>query len=988
MAGVARKFGVAGFLLSVGLACTQLFGDSRKNTLAPVPKKPPTTTGTLNPMPGLAEAAVCAAGAYQCSGPLLQTCADDLKSWVTVQRCAGSALCQVNPPLCLAAACGTDEMTCAGAVLQKCNAERTGWDIFDTCLSPAHCNADLRQCLPEPCTPGARRCDRSDADLSPVLEVCKDDRSDWAPLDACVTRELCDQTLTGGGTPGGLVLGSDGMVQVEATSTPATVVSCNLPACAVGEVRCEGARLEYCSEGRTGWLTAEECASEALCTGSLNNVTAAGVPACLPPVCGAGTHRCTETGVLQVCSEDRTGFRDQEQCIGAPFCNAVLADQGQAGCRDAPCEAGQMQCNGAQIQVCGADRTGLDDVGAPCESAALCNADDPSNAFCEPPVCHRGATAGDEFHCEGAQLQRCNESLTIYDTIQTCVTAALCDASQRFNGCKTPACQPGQHACNGGFLQTCNADQTGFENTENCGSQAQCDANAGRCADPCEPGSNRCNDATGDLETCRDRLTGWQPIADCPNVALCDLANRRCDICLGGQFSCADNQLRQCSNDGGSFSRQNIGPECASLPNNQGVGVRACQNNQVVVNACPKGCTNGRCNECQGNETQCVGNNQIRRCVNGFFGAPTSCSDGNACNGTETCQNNQCTGSPAPNCNDNNPCTSDSCVAANGCQFNPFSGGGQCINNGAQVQACVNGQLQTSNCTGFGCNNARCNNCNQGACANGRQFQTCDNGQLSAPRDCPSGQVCQGGGNCLFNCQQLNCNDNNPCTDDNCNAQQGCVHSNNNASCSDGNACNGNETCGGGRCNGGTPPNCNDNNGCTNDSCNAQQGCVHSPVTCPGGQTCQNGACGFNCAQQNCNDNNGCTNDSCNAQQGCVHSNNNNSCSDGNICNGEEACQNGSCQTVAFISCNDGDDCTDDQCVPFQGCVHNQSQALECTPCGGNFCSGNTWFECQAGRVVRSRDCNQVAGQPGPNGIISGICSPECACGDGCIIFE
>src|SRR5687767_15590498 len=102
MASVARKFGVAGFLLSVGLACTQLFGDGRKNTLAPPPAKPPMTAATLNPMPAPAQSAACTAGAYQCSGALLQTCADDLMSWVTEQRCAGAALCQVSPAQCLA----------------------------------------------------------------------------------------------------------------------------------------------------------------------------------------------------------------------------------------------------------------------------------------------------------------------------------------------------------------------------------------------------------------------------------------------------------------------------------------------------------------------------------------------------------------------------------------------------------------------------------------------------------------------------------------------------------------------------------------------------------------------------------------------------------------------------------------------------------------------------------------------------------------------
>ncbi|MEO8180593.1 MAG: hypothetical protein ABI895_17295, partial [Deltaproteobacteria bacterium] len=565
MAGLARRAGIVGLVFSVGIACTQLFGE-KQNTLAPTNTgKAPSIATALQPGTAAGPEEICTTGQMRCDGAQLQTCADDRTSWVTVKRCGATALCQPNPATCLAATCNADEMTCSGAVLQKCNADRTGWNVFDTCLSPAHCNADLRQCLTEPCTPGERRCDRSETDQSPVLDACRDDRMDWAPLDACVTRELCDQTLTSS-SPGGLVVGSDGMLEVAAPSTPETVLKCNLPACAVGEVRCEGARLEFCSEGRTGWITAEECASEALCAGSLSNISNTGTPVCLAPACATGQHQCAGAGVLQVCSEDRTGFRDLETCIGAPFCNAVLADQGQAGCRDAPCEAGQMQCNGAQIQVCKDDRTGLDDSGAPCESAALCNADDPSNAFCDDPVCRRGATSGNEFRCQGAELQRCNESLTVYDTIQTCVTAALCDATQRFNGCKAPVCQPSQHTCNNGFLQTCNADQTGFDNTENCGSQAQCDANAGRCADPCEPGATRCNSATGDLERCNDRLTGWQPIADCQSLALCDEANGRCNICFGGAFSCADNQLRQCAADGRTFSRQNIPAECAAAP--------------------------------------------------------------------------------------------------------------------------------------------------------------------------------------------------------------------------------------------------------------------------------------------------------------------------------------------------------------------------------------------------------------------------------------
>jgi len=942
---LGRKIGIVGLVLGWGVACTQLFGDERQNTLAPVAR--PNLPGTALPQPGQPGViAVCDAGVVRCEGALLQVCADDGSSWVTTQRCAAAALCQANPATCLAATCSTEEMTCSGSVLQKCNAERTGWDLFATCLSPAHCNAGQRQCLPEPCTPGERRCDRSETDQSPVLEVCRDDRQDWGALDACVTRELCDQTLTSGGAAAP-VPSPEGMVQVQLPGTPAAVVSCLAPACAVGEVRCEGARLEFCSEGRTGWNVAEECASAALCEASRASAGLTGTPQCLPPVCGVGQHQCTATGVLQVCSDDRTGFVDQEACIGPPFCNAVLADQGEAGCRDAPCEAGVMQCNGAQIQVCRDDRTALDDTGAPCESAALCNADDPTNAFCDDPVCRRGATSGNEFRCDGAQLQRCNESLTVYDTLQTCVTPELCDASQRANGCKTPACQPGQHACSGGFLQTCNAGQTAFENTENCGSQAQCDANAGRCADPCEIGSQRCNATTGDLEQCNDLLTGWQPIADCPNVQLCDLQNGRCDICFGGQFSCADNQLRQCAADGGTFSRQNIPPECAPLPNNAGVGVRGCQNNAVVVTPCQFGCANGVCFQCQPNTSQCINGNQIRRCnADGTFGATTSCVDGNQCDGAETCnpQTNACTtAGTALNCNDGNRCTNDSCNTnpGGGCVFAAVANNQQCAAN-ALLQRCVNGQPADVQCNAqLGCLANQCATCGQNTCENG-QRRVCTNGQLGAGQNCAQGQVCQGAGNCVFNCAQLTCADGNPCTDDGCNAQQGCVFTNDNTNnCSDNNACTGNEVCQNGACS--NPPNLTDGTGCggTNICLGGQ---CRAPVCTPNVTTqCLNGV------PQRCN-----------------------------------------ATGTAFVNtqptCDDDDDCTRDVCDAQNAtCTHNPITTGACAPTPPPFCTANVTTRCTNGALEICNGSGTAFQQANPLSSSLGICNANNTQGTRCV---
>jgi uncharacterized repeat protein (TIGR01451 family) len=54
-------------------------------------------------------------------------------------------------------------------------------------------------------------------------------------------------------------------------------------------------------------------------------------------------------------------------------------------------------------------------------------------------------------------------------------------------------------------------------------------------------------------------------------------------------------------------------------------------------------------------------------------------------------------------------------------------------------------------------------------------------------------------------CVNVNCGDNNLCTDDNCNPAFGCVHANNVASCDDGDPCTAGDVCGGGACQTGAP---------------------------------------------------------------------------------------------------------------------------------------------------------------------------------------
>ncbi|HTM21334.1 MAG TPA: M36 family metallopeptidase, partial [Kofleriaceae bacterium] len=162
------------------------------------------------------------------------------------------------------------------------------------------------------------------------------------------------------------------------------------------------------------------------------------------------------------------------------------------------------------------------------------------------------------------------------------------------------------------------------------------------------------------------------------------------------------------------------------------------------------------------------------------------CSDGDACNGVETCAAGVCSAGTAPDCDDGNVCTTDSCAPASGCAHAPVADGTSC------VDATVCNGTET---------------CQSGVCTAG------------APPTCDDGNVC---------------------TSDTCDAVTGCATTPvlDGTPCGDGNVCNGGETCEAGGCAAGTPLNCDDGDPCTADSCDAVTGCAHTPVSCTGPATC------------------------------------------------------------------------------------------------------------------------------------------------------
>ncbi len=327
----------------------------------------------------------------------------------------------------------------------------------------------------------------------------------------------------------------------------------------------------------------------------------------------------------------------------------------------------------------------------------------------------------------------------------------------------------------------------------------------------------------------------------------------------------------------------------------------------------------------------------------------TGCDDGDACSQADACAAGVCTGQKL-DCDDKNPCTGDVCNPKSGCTHLPVPGpcndGNLCtVNDNCAAGICVPGKTKNCNdasvCTKDSCKVAT------GACANDPgpfDGTSCDaDGSLCTVADaCVSG-VCTPGA-------KANCDDGNPCTADLCNVATGCKNSPITGTCNaDDNACT-IDLCVSGVCTAGTAKVCNDGNPCTADSCGVSTGlCVFAPV--PDGNGCN--ADGSLCTDQDfcksgictpgptldCDDGNVCTTDQCLAPTGCIHDPNSGPCdADGSDCTANDSCSNTVCTAGTKLDCDDKNVCTNDACDLATGCTHTDN-TLTCDD--GDDCTQN-----------------------------------------------
>lgn len=225
--------------------------------------------------------------------------------------------------------------------------------------------------------------------------------------------------------------------------------------------------------------------------------------------------------------------------------------------------------------------------------------------------------------------------------------------------------------------------------------------------------------------------------------------------------------------------------------------------------------------------------------------------DGDPCT-QDACANWQCVKGPVKDCNDGNDCTDDKCGSDGKCASSAMtdgsvcaSGVGQCaIGATCQSGACKSGPAVSCDdnepCTNDSCSPAT-------GCKHVANTLPCDDGDACTTNDSCAPGGCTG---VLFDCD-----DGNVCSDDGCDAVAGCVHSDNTQSCSDPAHCPAAGVCNAGKCVAGglncddgyactidtcvansciiAQNTCDDKNPCTVDSCDPAAGCIHTVVCVP-----------------------------------------------------------------------------------------------------------------------------------------------------------
>jgi hypothetical protein len=392
----------------------------------------------------------------------------------------------------------------------------------------------------------------------------------------------------------------------------------------------------------------------------------------LGDACAAGL--CVP-GVQVVCNDSNPCTDDSCQpdsgCQFVP--NLEVCDDGNACtgtdlCTNGTCLGGTpLECD--DLNLCTTDS--CDPVqgcvhvfnSVPCEDGDACTAGD----TCAGGVC----SSGKAVVCNDNNLCT-DDSCTMAGDCQFLPNQESCDDGNfctLVDGCAEGACVGTQGPdCNDDNLCTTDVCDPGQGCVHQLNESPCDDGNLCTSGDHCHLGGClgglqiSCNDSN----VCTDDICS--PDTGCvftPNSDGCDDGNA-CTIgdnCLAG--SCKPNEMMLC-NDDHVCTDDSCNPDSGCVY----------ENNAAPCNDFDKCTTDDICDSgiCGGESVVCNDSNSctddscesLQGCV--FKHNEAQCNDGNACTEGDQCGNGLCLGATPTNCDDNSPCTIDSCLPLSGCK--------------------------------------------------------------------------------------------------------------------------------------------------------------------------------------------------------------------------------------------------------------------------------------------------------------------------------
>jgi hypothetical protein len=871
---------------------------------------------------------VCAAGTTACTSGKL-ACNQNVQP--SAQQCNG-----------LDDDCNgvTDEgCTCLNGATQPCYSGAPATQHVGACHDGVQTCAGGQwgACVGE-ALPGAETCDGLDNDCNGQVDEGLGTLSCGVgqcgrTVAACVNGQA--QTCVPGApsveTCDGLDNDCDGVVD---NGNPGAEQACStghLGVCAAGTTACVAGHLACNQNVQPSAETCDGLDND--CDGAIDNGNPGGNQACSTGhlgVCAAGTTVCS-SGQLS-CSQNVQP--SAETCDGLDNDCDGVADNGNPGGNQA-CSTGAQGVCSAGTTACSAGHLACNQNVQP--SAQLCNGlDENCNG-----VVDEGCT------CLNGTTQACYSGAAGTQNVGVCRGGTQTCAGGNWGACVGQVL-PSAETCDG-LDNNCNGQVDDGLGTLSCG-VGQC----GRTVAACAGGhANTCNPGAPSAETCDGLDNDCDGVVDNGNPG----GNQACStgllgVCAAGLTLCQSGALT-------CVQQRSSSPEtCDGLDNNcngqvdDGLGSTTCGSAGCTVTV--QNCVAGVAQACQVSQ------------VNG-----QTCSDGNACTQTDTCQAGVCTGGNAVVCAASDQCHSvGTCNPSTGACTNPTKTNGTSCSDG---NACTSGDVCTSG--------------------------TCGGATVAAGTSCGAAQVCNGtacSSGCYISGAFYASGTANPA-----NACQTCAPATsttawsnlgNGASCNDGNACTSGDVCTSGTCGGAT---------------------VAAGTSCGAALVCNGTACSSGCYISGAFYASGAIN-AANACQVCTPATsttawssviNGTSCSDGNACTSSDVCTSGTCggSTVAAgTSCGAALVCNGTACSSgcyisgafyASGAVNPANACLKCTPATSTTAWSNATngTSCSDGNACTSSDqctngtCGGATVAAGTSCGTALVCNGT-ACSSGCYI--